>query len=82
MARNCPKSDSLNERDMGGGGYRGQTGYSRDRDIVCRACHQVGHMARDCMGAFMICHNCGGRGHFAYECPSGRLFDRGPPRRY
>jgi cellular nucleic acid-binding protein len=40
-------------------------------------------MSRDCMGgAFMICQNCGGRGHMAYECPSERLVDRFPPRRY
>jgi cellular nucleic acid-binding protein len=38
-------------------------------------------MSRDCMGPLMICHNCGGRGHLAYECPSGRFMDR-YPRRY
>ncbi|VAH05981.1 unnamed protein product [Triticum turgidum subsp. durum] len=64
----------------GGGGALFHGGYS---DVVCRACNQVGHMSRDCMGgAFMICNNCGGRGHMAYECPSGRLLDRFPPRRY
>ncbi|KAE8008601.1 hypothetical protein FH972_005098 [Carpinus fangiana] len=39
-------------------------------------CQQLGHMSRDCMGPLMICHNCGGRGHLAYECPSGRIMDR------
>ncbi|KAK1283561.1 hypothetical protein QJS10_CPB21g00307 [Acorus calamus] len=75
MARQCPKADMLMDRHpapLRGGGYR---------DVVCRMCNQMGHMSRDCMGAITICHNCGGRGHFAYECPSGRLMDRGP-RRY
>ena len=98
MARQCPKSDEIIERGgpppfrggdamfrggnapfrAGGAPFRG--GYS---DVVCRACNQVGHMSRDCMGgAFMICNNCGGRGHMAYECPSERLLDRFPLRRY
>ncbi|THU45773.1 hypothetical protein C4D60_Mb02t21520 [Musa balbisiana] len=33
--------------------------------------------SRDCMGPLMICHNCGGWGHMAFECPSGRFLDRG-----
>ncbi|KAK6946324.1 Zinc finger, CCHC-type, partial [Dillenia turbinata] len=35
-------------------------------------------MSRDCMDPLMICHNCGGRGHLAFECPSGRFMDRYP----
>ncbi|WVZ57539.1 hypothetical protein U9M48_007912 [Paspalum notatum var. saurae] len=95
LARQCPKSDTLGERGgpppfrgiaapFYGGGAPLRGGFS---DVVCRACNQVGHMSRDCMaGAFMICHNCGGRGHNAYECPSVSLMDRVPilprPRRF
>jgi cellular nucleic acid-binding protein len=39
-------------------------------------------MSRDCPGPLMICHNCGGRGHIAYECPSGRFMDRYPSGRF
>ncbi|KAF9599899.1 hypothetical protein IFM89_001845 [Coptis chinensis] len=74
VARQCPKSEFVGER---GGGVC-DSGY---RDIVCRSCHQVGHMSRDCTGGLMICHNCGGRGHMAYECLSGRFMERAP-RRY
>lgn len=38
-------------------------------------------MGRDGAGSMIICHNCGGRGHMAYECPSARLASCGV-RRY
>ncbi|TVU31812.1 hypothetical protein EJB05_23513, partial [Eragrostis curvula] len=92
LARQCPKADTLMERGGplpfrgGGAPYHGGSAPFRGSysDVICRSCHQVGHMSRDCMAGalMMICHNCGGRGHMAYECPSGRLVDRFPPRRY
>ncbi|KZV53358.1 DNA-binding protein HEXBP-like [Dorcoceras hygrometricum] len=36
-----------------------------------------GHVSRDCI-SMAICHNCGGRGHMAFECPSVRFMDRYP----
>jgi cellular nucleic acid-binding protein len=39
-------------------------------------------MSRDCRGPLLICHNCGGRGYIAYECPSGRFMDRYPSGRF
>ncbi|KAF9599474.1 hypothetical protein IFM89_038568 [Coptis chinensis] len=42
----------------------------------------VGHMIRDCMGGLMICHNCGGCGHMAYDCLSGRLMECAGRRSY
>ncbi|KAF9607283.1 hypothetical protein IFM89_033490 [Coptis chinensis] len=67
-------STSLGQSGERGGGVR-DSGY---RDIVCRSCHQVGHMSRDCMGSLVICHNCGERGHMANECLSGRFMERAP----
>jgi len=67
VARHCPKGDS-NYSDRGsrvrdGGMQRGGLSrMSRDREGV---------------SAMIICHNCGGRGHRAYECPSARVADRG-----
>ncbi|KAF9606239.1 hypothetical protein IFM89_024060 [Coptis chinensis] len=42
----------------------------------------VGHMSRDCTGGLMICHNCGGCGHMAYDCLSGRLMECAGRRSY
>lgn len=77
VARLCPKGNVMGERGGGGGGRSSGGGF---RDVAFRNCQQVGHMGSD-MGAFTICRNCGGRGHMAYECPSGRFMDRFP-RRY
>ncbi|MQL93809.1 hypothetical protein Taro_026454 [Colocasia esculenta] len=76
VARQCPKADMLADRGAAAAAapfYRGGGGY---RDVVCRTCNQVGHTSRECMGPMMICHNCGGRGHLAFECPSGRFMER------
>lgn len=70
MARQCSKGNSLAQR--GGSGRN-----SSYRDVICRSCNQVGHMSRDCVGPMIICYNCGGRGHRAVGCPSGRIADRG-----
>ncbi|KAI5402384.1 hypothetical protein KIW84_050126 [Lathyrus oleraceus] len=75
--KQCPKSHIIGDHS-GRGSFRGG-GYC---DVACRNCQQLGHMSRDCMGPLMICHNCGGRGHFAYERPSGRFVDRCPSDRY
>ncbi|PSS31291.1 Zinc finger protein [Actinidia chinensis var. chinensis] len=75
VARQCLKPDFSGGRNGGRGHYGGF------HDVVCQNCSQLGHMSRDCLG-IMICHNCGGRGHAAFECPSGRFMDCGPPWRY
>ncbi|KAI5402385.1 hypothetical protein KIW84_050126 [Lathyrus oleraceus] len=77
IGKQCPKSHIIGDHS-GRGSFRGG-GYC---DVACRNCQQLGHMSRDCMGPLMICHNCGGRGHFAYERPSGRFVDRCPSDRY
>ena len=66
VARQCTRGNSLPDR----GGWGRNSSY---RDVICRTCNQVGHMSRDCIGPMIICHNCGGRGHRAIECPSGRM---------
>ncbi|KAJ0242664.1 hypothetical protein HA466_0206060 [Hirschfeldia incana] len=91
VARNCPKGDSSysdrdRDRDRGsrvrGGGMQ-RDGFGRmgrdsgmQRDGLSRGGRDGGGV-----GAMIICHNCGGRGHMAYECPSARIADRGS-RRY
>ncbi|CAN6935853.1 unnamed protein product [Brassica oleracea var. botrytis] len=87
VARNCPKGDSsYSDRDRGsrvrGGGMQ-RDGFGRmgrdggmQRDGLSRGGRDGGGV-----GAMIICHNCGGRGHMAYECPSARIADRGS-RRY
>jgi cellular nucleic acid-binding protein len=71
LTRECPKADTIMERGGpvpirgGSAPYHGGSALFRSSysDVICRSCHQVGHMSRDCMpGAFTICHNCGGRG--------------------
>ncbi|KAF9596325.1 hypothetical protein IFM89_008851, partial [Coptis chinensis] len=65
MARQCPKSSLASE--IVGGPFR---------DILCCSYGHPRHISRDCVG-IAICHNCGRRGHQAYECRSGRMLDRG-----
>lgn len=89
VARNCPKGDSsYSDRDRGsrvrGGGMQ-RDGFGRmgrdggmQRDGLSRGGRDGGGGG---VGAMIICHNCGGRGHMAYECPSARIADRGS-RRY
>lgn len=75
VARGCPKADDLAGRGSvvrgGSGGYW---------NVEYRNCQQLGNMSRDFVTP-VICHMCGGRGHVAFECPSGRYLDR-YPRRY
>ncbi|CDY13562.1 BnaC02g23730D [Brassica napus] len=61
----CPKGDSI---------------YS-DRESSRVRGDGLSKMGRDGAGSMIICHNCGGRGHMAYECPSARLASCGV-RRY
>lgn len=75
VARNCPKADVLGDRPITAGAGYPRGGFGGYRDVG-------GYMGgRGDYMPLMICHNCGGRGHAAYECPSGRFFDRGL-RRY
>lgn len=67
VARLCPKGDSnYSDRDRGS---RVRGGGMRDG--------MMSRIGRDGVGSTIICHNCGGRGHMAYECPSARVADRG-----
>ncbi|KAI3994859.1 hypothetical protein MKX01_037410 [Papaver californicum] len=65
LARQCPKSNLPSER-LGG----------PFRDIICRTYNHPRHISRDCV-SIGICSNCGGLGHHAFQCPSGRMVDHG-----
>ncbi|CAH2067430.1 unnamed protein product [Thlaspi arvense] len=82
VARQCPKGDSsFSDRDRGSR----VRGFGVQRDGFSRMGRDGGGMQRDAfnrigrdgVGSIIICHNCGGRGHMAYECPSARIVDRG-----
>lgn len=68
VARLCPKGDSNHSDRDRGSRARGGGGVHRD---------SFSRIGREGVGAIIICHNCGGRGHMAYECPSARVADRG-----
>ena len=71
VARNCSKAPAMAAPPAAlyryGGGFGGQMA-GGGRDFMAAA-------------GMVLCHNCGGRGHLSYECPSGRFFDR-PIRRF
>ncbi|XP_078445641.1 zinc knuckle (CCHC-type) family protein isoform X2 [Wolffia australiana] len=65
-ARNCPKAAAIASPPAAfRGGAVGPYGGNAFSGF---------HMAAP--PPVVICHNCGGRGHIAYECPSDRFFDR------
>lgn len=67
VARHCPKGDS---------NYSDRGSRVRDGGMQRGGLSRVGR-DRDGVGSIITCHNCGGRGHMAYECPSARVADRG-----
>lgn len=76
LARHCPKADAF-ATTAAAPVYRSGGAFA----AAARGFPQVGLAGAGGRGDFMappmmICHNCGGRGHLAYECPSGRFLDR------